>query len=161
VHVVVVHGVADDVAQLRRHLRPVEPGGHPVGDLGDVTEGFLARGQPQRPSRVVRDGTGIPDRIGVADDWRLGEIAAQHEAFLKPRHVADLPEQRINDRQLGADQLLLVEIRHQVGQPSRRVPYPPGQLVNGDFLGDLVRDAHRELLPVDRLLRNLGTRYRP
>lgn len=31
-------------------------------------------------------------------------------------------------------------------------------LTDGDFLGNLVRDAHRELLPVGRPLRNLGIR---
>ena len=76
----------------------------------DVGERLRAWGQRQTPTSVVRYGGGVVQCIGVIKDWTSGKDMTQDPFFLEPCDVADLPEQRVEDGKLWAEQLLIGEI---------------------------------------------------
>jgi len=110
-----------------------------VADLGHVAQRLRPRRKGQIPTRVVGDGAGVPQRIAVGADRRLAERVAEHPELLEPRHVADLPEERVDDGQARAPELLIAEVGDERKRP------PPGV---DDGALELATIGH-PLLPLD------------
>ena len=119
VHVLVQRGEAHEVGE-----RLV------VGLARQAVQRFLQHGtevaacgrqarQRQIPARVVRDGRGVIERIGIRQDRgrEFPAIApAQAPMLLEPADVTDLPERWIDDREPRTAQLLAVKPRRDAGK---------------------------------------------
>src|SRR5439155_26680675 len=74
-----------------------------------VVVSFLQRRKRKIPAGVVRDRRGVVQAVGARKDCIVRGSVAQAPALLEPADVTDLPEVRIDDGELRAEQPLVAE----------------------------------------------------
>ena len=109
-----VHGHKPvEIGFVRCGVALVELFEHAVEHLLHVGQRLIARRQRQLPAGIMRHRGRIPERIRVRPDGLQIAQVPQGPAFLKPRDVAQLPNQRIDDVHARHAHLLVGEIGHQ------------------------------------------------
>ena len=90
---------------------------HPleVGEHGGTGE------ERQVPAGVMRHLRRVVERIAVRQLRRAPPCVAERPEFLEPAEVADLPQQRVHDRQPGTDPLPVVQVLDQEQRAGARV----------------------------------------
>jgi len=122
VHVLVQRGEAHEIAQalvlglagqlFQRSLQYTRQIGARFGQVGER----------QVPARVMRDVGRVVQRISPGQDGRCQRAAfliAKAPVLLEPADVADLPERRVDYRELRAEQALAVQSG---GNPREVIP---------------------------------------
>src|SRR5262249_10971177 len=78
-----------------------------------VSKRLRARKERQIPARIVRNLGRIVERVTVRQNRRTAIQMSQHPVLLKPGHMSNFPEYRINDLQTWANQLFVSQIYNQ------------------------------------------------
>ena len=135
VHVLVEGGELVEVAVLLTRHRAVQTFEQGPEDVLHVHQDLVQRRQGQVPAGVVGDADGIVDGVPAGEQGGTAVHAPENEEFVEPRHVPDLPHQRIDDLQLRADKLLVVQSPHQFQRPCACVAHDLGQVGRRHRLG--------------------------
>ena len=100
-----------------------------------VTQSLLSGRQAQVPAGIVDDIGGIVHRVSALEQRSLLAQVATDPELLKPGHVPDLPERRVDDREARADHLLVVKIRDQRECPAAALSQELDHLGGGQVRG--------------------------
>ena len=117
-------------------------------DFVHVAQCVIAVGQQQLPARVMSDIGGVVQPVAMFPYRFLAIQVAQNPKFLSPRHMADLPERRIDDCQARSDQLPLVKIGDQAEQAVAELAHGCDQLAHvhsGEEIGSCAGDRRLHL----------------
>ena len=77
----------------------------------------------------MRDGHRIPERIGVRSQGFHAANVTEHPLFLKPRDVADLPDERIDGGELGTRDLIVIQVDDEIHRSPAGVQDPRPELL--------------------------------
>ena len=71
----------------------------------------------QVPPGIVGDGNRIVERIAAVEQRLMAVFLSQDEIFVKPGHMTDFPDRRVQNRQLGPDKLFIRKAFQQFQRP--------------------------------------------
>jgi hypothetical protein len=94
-----------------------------VAHVYHVSHSTLSIGHGKVPTAIVRDRRGIIERISVGTERRR-PFPTQNPILLKPSHMPNFPEQRVNRWQLGAYHLLIGKVLDQLARSPPGIDYP-------------------------------------
>jgi hypothetical protein len=106
-------GEQSEIGIVRLGMRPAASLNHLLKHIGHVPKRLIAVGQIEVPSPVVCHGARLIEIVGIGAD-PTSTATTQDPLLLEPGHVPDLPEQRIDDLQAGAQELSVIEVRNQL-----------------------------------------------
>ena len=118
VHVLVPGREQDQVGLPRIRRAGREPLEHRAAHALHVLARLLPRGEGEVPAVVVLDGERVVEVIPLGDG-ALGEPElAKEEDLVEEGHVADFPQEGVDDLASRNDELVVVQVVHQLGRAS-------------------------------------------
>ena len=104
-HVLVLSGERVEVHIALSRLAVGEAVGDRIEHRPHVVQGGFEGGERQVPASIVMHGHGIVKRVGVCEDRLALVQVTQDPVLLEPSQMTDLPQQGIDDVELGTHEL--------------------------------------------------------